>query len=444
MPRPAEASTRPSRCGGLRPLARNRRTREVWFRAMLIGAALWPSAASAQDQPDPASEARLHLGPLALTPTMVTNIGYDSNVFNSAEDAKGDLVASFRPQADGWLRLGRVRLSGTGQLDFVYFNHYESERAVNRSLRGTVELPLNRVRFFGTGSTVHSEARLNAEVDERAPHTDNSGAAGVEVRLGGDTFLAAEVRRSRFAYGEDAAFTRSELREVLNRHTDGYAVTLRHRLTPLTTIALAAEELQDHFDFTPLRNSRSLRITPGVEFSPFALLDGKAYVGVRRFTPDDPSVPPYTGLVASIDLAYTLLGTTRFQARVNRDVAYSVEVVHPYYLLTDVSLSVIRRVSETWDVGGTVGIQRLAYRSLVLPATPAPGPVIAPQASTPQVAQLLGGRTDRLFIWGAGLGYRVGPDTRVGVSADYYRRHSVLENRTYRSVRITSVISYGF
>ena len=61
----------------------------------------------------PAEEARMHLGPLALTPRFsVRNLGVDTNVFNSANLPTRDFTATFGPGVDTWLRIGRARLSG--------------------------------------------------------------------------------------------------------------------------------------------------------------------------------------------------------------------------------------------------------------------------------------------------------------------------------------------
>ncbi|MCA1586066.1 MAG: outer membrane beta-barrel protein [Acidobacteria bacterium] len=405
--------------------------------AMVVGA-LWglPLLAEAQDRPDPASAARMRIGPVALTPTMTTSIGVDNNVFNEADNPKDDVVASVRPQAEAWLRLGRARLSGLTSVEFVYFNKYDSERSVNTANRALLELPLNRIRPYATASLTNTRARLNAEVDARARYSQTSIGGGAEVRLGSKSFIGLETQQTRFAFGEGVTFNESELRDVLNRDTERYTLSLRQQLTPLTTLVLLTQRQRESFIFSPQRDSRSVEVIPGFEFDNSALLNGRALVGFRRFEPDDPQIPSYSGLVAAVDLGYTLRGATRFQARVSRDVAYSVEVIYPYFVLTDVSGAVTHRLTDSWELLGIASQQRLAYRS-TQPSPLIPGPSTSP-------ALQVSDRTDTFFNWGAGVGYRLGRYTRVGLNAEYYRRRSVFDGRTFSSLRLNSSLTYGF
>lgn len=418
-------------------------------RAVIVTAlcCLLPLAVNAQDRPDPASSARMRIGPVALTPTMTTSIGVDDNVFNEAEDPKDDLVASARPQAEAWLRLGRGRLSGLTSVEFVYFNQYDSERSVNTANRALLELPLNRVRPYATASFTNTRARLNAEIDARARYSQTAVGGGAEVRLGSRSFVGLEAQRTRFTFGEGVAFNESEIRDVLNRDIERLTLSLRQRVTPLTTVVLLTQRQQENFVFSPERNSRSVEVIPGFEFDNSALLNGRAFVGFRRFEPETPAIPSFSGVVAAVDLAYTLLGATRFQARVSRDVAYSVEILYPYFLLTEVSGSVTHRITSAWELVATASQQRLAYRN-VQPATivPSPNPT-SPGSTGPTTGTqvlLLEDRTDTFFNWGAGLGYRLGRYTRVGLNADYYRRRSVFDGRTYTSLRLNTSLTYGF
>ena len=61
----------------------------------------------------------------------------------------------------------------------------------------------------------------------------------------------------------------------------------------------------------------------------------------------------------------------------------------------------------SWELTGRTGHQRLAYRQVLsgtVPAEPA-GP-------------------DRGYVYGAGVGYRIGESLRLGVDTNYYTRRS--------------------
>jgi hypothetical protein len=197
-------------------------------------------------------------------------------------------------------------------------------------------------------------------------------------------------------------------------------------VTPLTTLVFQADAERDRFRYSPIRNSNSLRAMPGVEFSPFALISGNAYLGYRKFDTLGSGVPSYRGLVALVGLGYTLLGMTHFSISAQRDVAYSFEILRPYYVLTSGSLSVSQHVGGPWDVGVRGSLQRLEYRTMRGAETTLPG------------------NTDRIRSYGGGVGYRVGPATRIGFNVDSFRRTSPFSPRAYRSVRAGTSVTYGF
>ena len=104
-------------------------------------------------------------------------------------------------------------------------------------------------------------------------------------------------------------------------------------MTPLSTLVVRYERIEDAFAFSPARDSKSFRVMPGVEFKPRALINGSAYVGYRRFTPETPgALPEFSGLVAQLGLSYTLLGATTFGVSYSRDLTYSYEELQPFFI----------------------------------------------------------------------------------------------------------------
>jgi hypothetical protein len=110
--------------------------------------------------------------------------------------------------------------------------------------------------------------------------------------------------------------------------------------------------------------------------------------------------------------------------QVSRDVAYSYDPEQPYYLLTGVTGSVAQAVGGPWSVNARAGIQRLAYQAIEL--------------------STLAGRVDVVRFYGGGVGYKLGPSTRLGVNADYYTSRSDLYVQQYRGLRVGSSVTYGF
>jgi Putative beta-barrel porin 2 len=383
------------------------------------------AAVSAQDPPDPFDTARMRFGPVALTPGVaLTNLGVDTNVFNQVENPKKDFTLTLTPQAQAWLRLGRGRLSGQSRLDLVYFQQYSTERSVNSSAEGRFELPLNRFRPFVSDSFIHSRERPGYEIDARARHLENTFTIGGTVKLGAKTDLEISVYRRRTTFDADAVFQGSRLSDLLNRRENGLRATARYHVTPLTTFLIVGDAQTTRFDLSPIRNADSVRITPGVELEPFALISGRAYVGFRKYDALGSGVPSYMGPVATADVGYTLLGRTRLSMQADRDIAYSFEPLEPYYLLTGVTGTATHRLTNTWDVRGTAGRQRLDFRHV--------GMAVPGQE-----------RVDFVYTYGAGVGYRLGRDMRLGLNIDRYRRTSDRLTRDYNGLRVGASVTYG-
>jgi len=369
----------------------------------------------------------MRIGPLALTPSIaVTDVGIDSNVFNEWDNPKSDFTTTIRTQADAWLRLGRTRLSGRGTLWYQYFGQYASERALNTDDMLRFDLPLTRFTPWVSGSYLDVRDRPGYEIDARARRNERAPSAGIDFHLSRKTIIGVSAKQTTIRYASDEVYLGTQLSTAFNRDVTTIGGSVRYRLTPLTTIVFQAENETQRFQYSKVRDANGLRLLPGVEFNPFALVSGRAYVGYRRLDFVSPVMPDFTGLVASIDLSYTLLGATRFAVGASRDVQYSFEARVPYYVLTGGVASISQHLFGNWDVTARAGTQRLAYQSL--------GSTLPPGSNW----------TDTVNQFGGGIGYRLGRDLRVGLNVDQYRRRSVFYQREYKSLRIGTSVTYGF
>jgi hypothetical protein len=385
---------------------------------------LWPLSTWAQ-APDPFTSARVHIGPFAVTPSIsLTNVGVDTNVFNDWENPKSDFTATITPAADTWLRLGPARLNLKVSASYVYFAQYSDQSSFGTTDSALLEFPLLHLRPWAGGSFLTMRDRPGYEINLRVRHTETSVSGGVDFLVSKRTTLGASLKQARLSYDPGGSYLGYSLQDSLNRTTTTGTASLRYALTPLTTFVMAADVVQERFEFSSIRDSDGFRVVPGVEFAATALINGSARVGVRRLTMRTAGVPDFTGPVASVDLGYTLMGATRFAVQVSRDVAYSYDPAQPYYLLTGVTGSVAQAVGGPWSVNARAGIQRLAYQAVDLSA--------------------LAGRVDVVRFYGGGVGYKLGPSTRLGVNADYYTSRSDLFVQQYRVLRVGSSVTYGF
>ena len=398
------------------------------FALVLLACAAAPASAQTSDGPDP-DQVRVRLGPVLLNPRIaLTNFGVDTNVFNQADDEnpKKDVTATLAPMTDLWLRMGRSWLQSTAKEDLVWYRDYASERSANTSLAAEWKLPLNRLSVKIGSSYLNTRERPGFEIDARSQRREYIGKGSIEVRALSKTFFGVRASRQRVDFDTVATFDSVNLRQALNRTVDTGAVSARHQLTPLTSLSVVVAREQARFAFSPLRDSDSTAVTGSVEFEPFALIKGTASVGYRSFHPLSSTLPEYDGPIASGDLSYTLLGTTRFGVQFVRDIQYSYFIDQPYYLLTGGSASVTQQIFGPLDVVARAGQQQLAYRDRIGAAT------------------VGSDRIDYVRTYGGGVGYHIGPELRIGFNVDQARRTSDVSRRRYDALRYGTSVTYGF
>lgn len=387
--------------------------------------ATFPSATGAQE-PEPGGTARIRLGPVALTPAIaVTDLGVDSNVFNETSDPKSDFTFTTAPQLNASMRTQRGLLTADARLSFVYFKGYKSEQSVNGRSDLMYEYRFNRIRPFASFSLLDTRERPGYEIDARARRFEKTLRIGINSRLGGKGNVQLDVRRRSLAFAGDALFLTRRLQDILNRNLWAVGSSWRQQITPLTTLVLAASHEQERFEFSPYRDSNSLRLDGGFELARFALIRGVAVIGVQRLRPMAGSfLREFSGFTSNVNVSYTAPTRSRLTLSVLRDLQYSFEDENPYYVQTGWTVGVTQRVVGRWDVSLIGGQNHLAYRS-----------------NTGGLRNVPSDRVDRV---GGGLGYEVRPGTSIGFIVDSFYRNSTRPARRYQTIRSFATINYGF
>jgi len=368
----------------------------------------------------------MRIGPLYVNPTIaLSNAGQDTNVFDEAPNPKTDFTVTISPGTDLWLRFGPTWFQSNIKEDLVWFNKYASERSANNSYNVKWTVPLSRLTLTPTWSYVNTRERPGFEIDARAQRNDVVYGGTVDFRFLSRTSVVAEARRSTTDFDKATVFLGANLHDELNRTATSVSLGLKHQITPLTSFTVAAASQQDRFDFDALRNSESRSITAGIKFDPAALIKGSATFGYRDFKPASSALPGYQGSTAAVDLTYVLLGTTKFAVTATRDVQYSFDINQPYYVATGGAASVSQQLFGPLDVVGRAGLQRMEYRDRI-------GAVVA-----------MSDRIDHSTSYGAGLGYHLGRDMRIGFNIDKSRRNSGVETRRYEGMTYGLAVTYG-
>lgn len=394
-------------------------------RILLALLLVMPLRAAAQDPPppDPLEGMPVRLGPLGLRPTVsFTNVGIDSNVFSDSENPQQDFTATIEPRLQARLRMGRLLLSYGSTTGFVYYRDFTDERSINASSEVRLDANLGRLQPYVHASWLDTKERMNAELDLRAPRRTVAYSGGTRLLLASRTALVVSARQTDIEFDQGVAFRGVELARTLNSRTNTIDGGLQLLLTPLTTLTMTVSSQRDRFDFAPDRDADSLRVVPTLQFDPTALIRGSVAVGYRRFNPRSDALDDYSGVVVDTRIGYTLLGRTRFDIEVQRDVHYSYEDDEPYYLTTGGRLTLTQQIGGPFDVQAIAGREWLAYRA----------------AGADDET-----RRDDADVVGAGVGARLRENVRVGLNWELTRRSSVLTDREYERHRIFASLVYG-
>ncbi|MDR1989811.1 MAG: outer membrane beta-barrel protein [Acidobacteriaceae bacterium] len=320
------------------------------------------------------------------------------------------------------MHAGRAKITGKTSDSYVYFSKFDNQRSWNSTNNARLDLPLSRFKPFIGGSYANTGDRTGVEIDVRVRHQEQAVFVGTAIAFSSKTALVLTGTQNLFVYDNTATFRDESLATNLNRQSRTETAQLRFVLTPLTTFTVTSDAIQDRFDQATTRNADSIRVMPGFEFKPFALISGRVAVGFRHFNVLDAGTPNYDGVVANVDAAYAIRAT-KISFGWTRDVNYSYDSGAPYYVLTSIPLSLTERITSKWDAIGRAAWQRLVYPE---------------NTSTSQAF------TDNASLYGLGAGYRLAEYFRLGVDVNYSRRLSPLAStRAFSGVRAGFSVSYG-
>jgi hypothetical protein len=374
--------------------------------------------------PDPVEDATIRFGPVGLNPAVIIrDVGPDNNVFNDSTNPKSDFTATISPRLEVLTHPGPLRFTYVTATDYVYYHTYRSESGTNFGNLFRADFDFGIFQPSVNASFGNTRDRLNHEIDTRARRRDQSYGAGLRVKLMDTLFASVGARQLQTEFDPDAEFRGQNLATTLNRTDDVFEASAGTALTPLTTVQVNVTHDRSRFEFTPERNSQTLRIMPMVTFSPLAMLNGTASVGYGGFTTQAAEVPDYHGLVALVTLAATLRERHRIDTSFARDIQYSYEETVAEYVETGLT------VGWNWQVAGSVdtrlygGRSRLHYRSPTLES----------------------GHTDDIaHDYGFSFGWRIGPFLRAGVNGDWRGRSSERSaDRAFANRRVYATLTWG-
>ena len=376
------------------------------------------------EEPPPA---RIQLGPVGVRPAVILReVGYDSNVLNRNTDEQGDFTATFGGRVELGARVARLLTNASGFYEYLYFKDFESERGSNRGIEGRIDVLLGRLRPHLLGDLRTSHDRPSPEIDTRAERTQVTAGTGLAYAAGSHTTIGFTYRGDASDFEDDEEFRDVNLADELNLRSHAFTFTTGVELTPLTTVSAYAEERRDRFTRSPDRDANSHRYGVNATFNPLALISGQATVGIAAFRPLSDLEPDFTGLTASVALAYAYQDQSRIAGSFDRDLRHSFDEETPYYVGTGGRVTFTQRLFRNIDGQVMIGFDRIAYEA---------------RLDEPQVVDE---QTDRVRLGGGGIGVRLREDARLAINYDHTRRHSEVPTREYSRGRLYATLNYGF
>jgi hypothetical protein len=398
--------------------------------AVFVAIALLRAASVLAQEGGPDVEnVRVRIGPLLMDPKVsISNIGMDHNVFNDPADKapKSDFTFTVTPLADFWLHLGPTWLTATLGSQLNWYDKYSSERSANNTYKLGWFAPGSRVNFRVDGAYIDAKERPGFEIDTRAVRKETGFTGALDFKTLTDSWLGVTAARRQTDFGEHEEYLGTNLQQALDLTSTSYGVNFRRQLTPLTSVTVAASRVYDKFKYSPDRDTTSTMATFSAAFNPAALLKGGVSFGYDDFKPDDPALPEYKGVVASVDLTYVLLGSTRFAVTGGRSTKYSYDVNQPYYVQSQIGGSIAQQIFGPVDVMVRGDIAALDYRNRAGAAVAVPD------------------RTDHVTTIGIGIGYHIGKDLRLSFNVDQNNRDTRVQDHQYEKFLIGTALTYGF
>ena len=392
----------------------------------MVLSVVWTLTGAAQtSQRPPAGEGAWLVGPVTLYPSIeLRDVGFDSNVRNQTDEAKEDFTLTAQPRLRAAVPFGSTLLTASASVGFVYYATYKEEQSVNRLFEGRFEGSPSMLRPFVAASLNHTHERARYEIDARVLRRDAEISGGAELTLTGITSLIASFSRTTHNYGDDEVFLGTALSGQLDHTSDVAGVDVRYAVTPLTTVSVDLEWQRDRFDTSTIRDADSVRVMPGVQFSPGAVLVGSVAMGFREFAPRASVLAGFRGLVGSANVSYTLLNATTFSVEATRDVMYSFEPATPYFLVASGRVTLSQRIGGPYELIALAGQDHLRYQ----------GVDGLPDA----------GRVDRTSVIGGGVGFRLSPTLRFALIYDRTERVSNRrDHQAYEKRRLFASATIG-
>src|SRR5262245_16586418 len=370
---------------------------------------------------------QVKVGAWTLTPSvLLTNIGVDTNVYNSNGQPKSAFTATFGPVLDAAYNSRVLTFNATVTAGYIYYSTFSNQGGFSPSLLLAANYRLSRrVDLFSNNFMTSTKSRPSIEIDTRSRRVTTDNGIRIGFALSRKLRLEVEQRYNRNQYDENALYRGIALAGPLNERTTTFSGTLKYKLTPYTEVRMVMLTDNVEYPLAFVRDGRGTEYAGGVEFNPRALLSGDLQIGYRRFRSRSPLQPDYNGPVYDGRIMFTPGESTGVMFGLHKGMMPSYSPLTPYYVLSQYEGNLLQRLSRRFDTGLNVTYYDMGYRALtVLPVDPQP----------------FGSNAERSFT--ASIGFLT---RRIGRYAFYMqgwqRRYLAQQDRNYDALRFGFMIT---
>jgi hypothetical protein len=291
----------------------------------------------------PDLEKYLRWGFLRARPGLrLSDFGHDSNVFFSPYNEEGDYKIALSPRLEGLILFGDTAfLTFDEELKYTaYFSHDDLNYLDQRG-RARLTVPLGKFGLFSTLKVNRTHDRPYDADDIRTKRSLNEFGFGGIVKLGWRTNLEVSRTSSDWSHQDDDYNVANEpVSERLDRTERNNRIRVSYRLKGITSLTLAASNGSIRFDTPNLtgepgeeRDSREIRILPGIRFDQGGPIAGSLEVGWARLRhlSGSQTLPDFSGAVGDAELYYRIGSGSTLRLDAERRVDFSVYQGNNYY-----------------------------------------------------------------------------------------------------------------
>lgn len=203
------------------------------------------------------------LGPLQLEPRLaISDIGYVSNIYFSADDQQSDLKATGSAGIRGFLNLGpKLLISPFADLSYSWWRDQDDLRSTNESYGAEIFGDFNRLQLQLQAGQVAAQRNLSREVQVPVDQEIDRLEFGFDVDFWGPLRLFGTVAENRTRYTGRTAEQQVPGLNLAALESDGeqLRVGLNYDLTGAVRIGLGFERTESTFLVDP--NGRTNRGT---------------------------------------------------------------------------------------------------------------------------------------------------------------------------------------